>query len=40
MERFSYVRAESIPQAVALLNAPGVRSRPWAGGTDLVLLLR
>lgn len=40
MERFSYVRAESIPQAVALLNAPGVRSRPLAGGTDLVLLLR
>lgn len=40
MERFSYVRAESIPQAVALLNTPGVRSRPLAGGTDLVLLLR
>lgn len=40
MERFSYVRADSIPHAVALLNAPGVRSRPLAGGTDLVLLLR
>lgn len=40
MERFSYVRAESIPHAVALLNTPGVRSRPLAGGTDLVLLLR
>jgi len=40
MERFSYVRAENIPQAVALLNAPGVHSRPLAGGTDLVLLLR
>ncbi len=40
MERFSYVRAESIPQAVALLNTPGVRSRPLAGGTDLLLLLR
>lgn len=40
MERFSYVRAESVPQAVALLNAPGIRSRPLAGGTDLVLLLR
>ncbi len=40
MERFSYVRAESIPQAVALLNTPEVRSRPLAGGTDLVLLLR
>jgi len=40
MELFSYVRAESIPHAVALLNMPGVRSRPLAGGTDLVLLLR
>ena len=40
MERFSYVRAESIPHAVALLNEPGLRSRVLAGGTDLVLLLR
>ncbi len=40
MERFSYVRAETIPQAVTLLNAPGIRSRLLAGGTDLVLLLR
>lgn len=40
MERFSYVRADTIPEAVALLNAPGVHSRPLAGGTDLVLLLR
>ncbi len=40
MERFSYVRAQSVSQAVALLNTPGVRSRPLAGGTDLVLLLR
>ncbi len=40
MERFSYVRAETIPQAVTLLNAPGIRSRPLAGGTDLVLRLR
>ncbi len=40
MERFSYVRAASIPQAIALLNTPGIRSRPLAGGTDLVLLLR
>jgi CO/xanthine dehydrogenase FAD-binding subunit len=40
MERFTYVRAESIPHAVALLNEPGVRSRPLAGGTDLVLLAR
>ena len=40
MERFSYVRAESIPHAVTLLNTPGVRSRVLAGGTDLVLLAR
>jgi CO/xanthine dehydrogenase FAD-binding subunit len=40
MERFSYVRAESIPHAVALLNEPGLRCRALAGGTDLVLLMR
>ena len=40
MERFSYVRAESVPHAVTLLNTPGVRSRVLAGGTDLVLLAR
>ncbi len=40
MERFSYVRATSSAEAVALLNEPGVRSRPLAGGTDLVLLTR
>ena len=40
MERFGYVRADSIAQAVTLLNEPGVRSRPLAGGTDLVLLAR
>ena len=40
MERFSYVRASSPEHAVALLNEPGVRSRPLAGGTDLLLLLR
>lgn len=40
MERFSYARAETIAQAVTLLNTPGVRSRPLAGGTDLLLLLR
>jgi CO/xanthine dehydrogenase FAD-binding subunit len=38
MERFSYIRAASIAEAVTLLNEPGVRSRPLAGGTDLVLL--
>ena len=40
MERFGYVRASSIAEAVALLNEPGVRSRPLAGGTDLVLITR
>lgn len=40
MERFSYVRAQNISDAIALLNTPGVRSRVLAGGTDLVLLAR
>jgi CO/xanthine dehydrogenase FAD-binding subunit len=39
-DKFGYVRAESIPHAVALLNELGVRSRVLAGGTDLVLLMR
>lgn len=40
MERFSYVRAGSVDEAMALLGEPGVHSRPLAGGTDLLLLLR
>jgi CO/xanthine dehydrogenase FAD-binding subunit len=40
MDRISYVRAQSIPHAVALLNEPGVRNRVLAGGTDLVLMMR
>ncbi len=40
MERFGYIRAASIPEAVALLHEPGLRSRPLAGGTDLLLLAR
>ena len=40
MERFSYIRAGSVAEAVGLLNEPGLRSRPLAGGTDLVLLAR
>ena len=40
MERFSYVRAENVPHALALLNEPGLRSRVLAGGTDLLLLAR
>jgi CO/xanthine dehydrogenase FAD-binding subunit len=39
MERFGYCRASSVPEALALLNEPGVRSHPLAGGTDLVLLM-
>lgn len=40
MEQLGYIRASTIPQAVILLNEEGVRSRPLAGGTDLLLLLR
>lgn len=40
MERFGYVRAASTAEAVALLNEPGARSRPLAGGTDLILITR
>ena len=40
MGRFGYVRASSIAEAVTLLNEPGVRSRPLAGGTDLILITR
>ncbi len=40
MERFSYIRAQSIQDAVHQLNQSGFKSRPLAGSTDLVLLLR
>jgi len=40
MERISYIRAQSIRNAVDLLNQTGLTSRPLAGSTDLVLLLR
>jgi len=40
MTEFQYVRAAEVDEAVALLNEPGLRSRPLAGSTDLVLLLR
>jgi CO/xanthine dehydrogenase FAD-binding subunit len=40
MEKFRYVRAASVSEAVAFLNEPGLHSRPLAGGTDLLLLLR
>jgi CO/xanthine dehydrogenase FAD-binding subunit len=40
MERFGYVRAGDIGEAVSLLNELGLKSRPLAGGTDMLLLLR
>lgn len=40
MKDFSYVRAERLEQAVALLNEPGLRSCVLAGGTDLINQLR
>jgi CO/xanthine dehydrogenase FAD-binding subunit len=40
LERFGYVRAGSVAEAINLLNEPGLKSRPLAGGTDMVLLLR
>jgi CO/xanthine dehydrogenase FAD-binding subunit len=40
VERFGYVRASTISEAITLLNEPGLKSCPLAGGTDLVLLLR
>jgi CO/xanthine dehydrogenase FAD-binding subunit len=40
VERIGYIRASSVAEAVTLLNEPGLKSRPLAGGTDLVLLLR
>jgi len=39
-QRFDYVRAGSVSEAVRLLNTDGLRSRPLAGGTDLVILSR
>lgn len=40
MEHFDYVRAKSIPEALAFLNDPGKKCRPLAGGTDLMLITR
>ncbi|NMB54663.1 MAG: hypothetical protein GYA15_08165 [Leptolinea sp.] len=40
MERFGYVRATSVTEAVSLLNQPGFLNRPLAGSTDLIILLR
>lgn len=40
MNSFGYVRAGSVDEAVALLNAPGLNSRALAGGTDLMVAAR
>jgi CO/xanthine dehydrogenase FAD-binding subunit len=40
MSDFTYSRAHSLDETMALLNEPGVRSRVLAGGTDLINQLR
>jgi CO/xanthine dehydrogenase FAD-binding subunit len=40
MARFDYVRAQSVEHAVGLLSDPAHTSRPLAGGTDLLVLIR
>lgn len=40
MPRFDYVRAQSVQEAVDLLGDPAHVSRPLAGGTDLLVLIR
>ncbi|MGC8779966.1 MAG: FAD binding domain-containing protein [Anaerolineae bacterium] len=40
MPRFDYVRAGSLTEALRLLAEPGVKSRPLAGGTDLLVYIR
>lgn len=40
MDRFDYVRASSLQEAVTLLNEGGLKSRPLAGSTDILLQLR
>jgi CO/xanthine dehydrogenase FAD-binding subunit len=40
MERFTYVRAVNTAEAVSLLNDPAFMSRPLAGSTDLILMMR
>lgn len=40
MHTFGYVRPQSIAEAVALLDAPGIASRVLAGGTDLMVAAR
>jgi CO/xanthine dehydrogenase FAD-binding subunit len=40
MAKFDYVIAETLDDAVRLLNEPGIRSIPLAGGTDIYVALR
>lgn len=40
MERFGYIRAQTVSEAVRLLDESGVRSRVLCGGTDLMVQLR
>lgn len=40
MARYDYKIAETIEDAVRLLNEPGVRSIPLAGGTDIFVAMR
>ncbi len=40
MERFGYIRATTISEAITFLNETGQKSRPLAGGTDILLQLR
>jgi len=40
MDKFSYIRAGSIGDAVRLLNEPGLKNHALAGGTDILLILR
>ncbi len=40
MSRFTYARAHSVEEAVALLSDPNEKSVPLAGGTDLLVNIR
>lgn len=40
METFNYLRAETLPQALAVMAQHGEYARPLSGGTDLILQLR
>ena len=40
MHPFEYVRATSIDEAVATLAKHGERARPFAGGTDALVMAR